>query len=199
MTGADAARIGVAVLAAGASTRLGRPKQLVSWRGSTLLRHAAQVALDAGLGPVLVLLGAEAERCAPALEGLAVHVIVCDGWREGVGATIRAAAEAASAFTPPVDALILTTCDQPAVGPGHLRRLADAYRNGGARLVGSAYTGIVGIPALFDRSSFPSLASLRGDQGAKSVLSAGGAGLAAVPCPEAALDVDTESDTLAFL
>lgn len=197
MIGADASPIGIVVLAAGSSTRLGRPKQLVPCRGSTLLHHAARTALDAALGPVLVVLGADADSCAPTLDGLDVGIIRFAGWREGMGATIRAAVTAtgtASAAT--VGALILTACDQPDVSAEDLRRLAEEYRRTGAAVVGSAYAGTVGIPALFDRSRFAALESLTGDRGARAILLSEGARLVSVPCPSAAFDVDAESDTV---
>ena len=195
MTGADAPSIGIAVLAAGASTRLGRPKQLVVHQGSTLLRHAARTAIDAALGPVLVVLGAGAEACREELDGLPVGILIHDGWREGMGSTISAAAQAMTKDGA-VAALILTACDQPDVGPGDLRRLAAAPRHKGVAVVGSAYAGTVGIPALFARSRFPALIALTGDAGAKAVLRAEGAQLASVDCPAAAFDIDAEADTI---
>jgi CTP:molybdopterin cytidylyltransferase MocA len=193
MTGADAPPIAVAILAAGASTRLGRPKQLVPWRGTTLLHHAARSALDAAVGPVWVILGSEAERCAAALAGLDVRVFRHDGWSEGMGSTIRVAAEAALS-DPGIGAVLVMTCDQPEVAADDLRRLAEEYRRSGAAVVASAYAGTVGIPALFGRSQFEVLAALRGDQGARSVLAAQGDRLVSVPCEAAAFDVDTERD-----
>jgi molybdenum cofactor cytidylyltransferase len=198
MTGADAPLsplIGIVVLAAGGSTRLGRPKQLIPYRGATLLRHAAQIALEAALGPVLVVLGANAESCGQELHGLDVRTLIHAGWRDGMGSTIRAAAEALAADHA-IGALILTACDQPQVSPMDLRRLAEEYRHTGATAVGSAYAGTVGIPALFDRSRFAVLETLSGDQGAKAIMRSEGDRLATIPCPSAALDVDAEADTI---
>ena len=197
MTGADAPRIGIVVLAAGGSTRLGRPKQHIPYRGATLLRHAAQIALDAALGPVLVVLGADAAACTLQLDGLNVRALVHAGWREGLGSTIRAAT-GAMATDDGVGAIILTSCDQPDVSAEDLRRLAGVYRQSGATVVGSSYAGTVGIPVLFDRSRFGVLETSAGDQGAKAILRAEGDRLATIPCPSAAFDVDAEADTLAL-
>jgi molybdenum cofactor cytidylyltransferase len=195
MTGADEPLIGIVVLAAGPSTRLGRPKQLIPYRGATLLRHAAQVALDAALGPVLVVLGAGAEACTQELDGLDVRSLNHAGWREGMGSSIRAGARALAADRA-IGALILTACDQPSVRAEDLRRLVEEYRQSEAKVVGSAYAGTVGIPALFDRARFGALESLSGDRGAKTILGAEVGGLVSVPCPSAAFDVDAESDTI---
>jgi len=193
MTDVEAPAIAVAILAAGASTRLGQPKQLVAWRGTTLLRRAADTALDAALGPVLVILGADADRCAAELQGLKVRVVIHMGWRDGMGSSIREAAKALSGDAG-IGALLVMACDQPDVDADHLRQLTDEYRRSGADVVGSAYAGTVGIPALFDRTLFAALAALDGDNGARSVLTAPGIRLESVPCPGAAFDVDAQHD-----
>jgi len=195
MTGVEPLSIAIAILAAGASTRLGRPKQLVSWRGTSLLRRAAATAIDSALGPVLVILGADADRCAKDLMGLDVRIIRHAGWHEGMGSSIRAAAEQVTNDAA-IGALLIMTCDQPCVGPNELRQLDAAYRQGGVSMVGSAYAGTVGIPALFDRSQFPALASLCGDRGARALLQSAGPSLRSVSCPAAAFDVDSELEAV---
>ena len=185
------------MLAAGASRRLGRPKQLLPFRGSTLIHHAARTALDAGLGPVTVVIGAHADECRAALRGLAVRVVLHEGWADGMGSTIAAAVKAAREDGSA--AVLLTTCDQPGVTAADLGRLADAHLGGGAAIAAAQYGGTVGIPALFAGEVLDSLLRLRGEQGAKPILEAAGPSLVTVPCPGASRDVDTPDQAAGLL
>ncbi|MFI5207368.1 MAG: NTP transferase domain-containing protein [Gemmatimonadales bacterium] len=185
--------IPIVILAAGGSRRLKQPKQLVSYRGMTLLRHAANAALESGVGPVIVVLGAEAKACREDLSGLDVALLLHSGWGEGLGSTIRVGVRAARSGHPGLGAMLLMTCDQPGVDAGMLRTLADTWRKGGARIAASGYAGTAGIPAVFAASEFAALESLIGDRGAQTLLRSG-TGVAIVPCPAAELDVDESRD-----
>ena len=159
----------VAILAAGDSTRLGQPKQLVQWRGTSLLQHAVDTA--AGVAPlVLLTLSADADvlwrtlRAPSSLE----RVDVPDH-REGMSASLRAAVARVDA-DPAVDRLLVMLVDQYAVDADWLRgllALADAHPR---RMIASRYDGLRGVPAVFPRSAFPALAALHGDQGARALL-----------------------------
>ena len=173
------------VLAAGASRRLGRPKQLVRVRGVALVNEVAGCA-RAVCDRVAVVLGAHAAQIAPALDGLDVEPVDNADWREGVASSIRAGvawAERAGA-----DALLLLVCDQLRLGRAHLAAIADAHRaTGGA--VASRYARRLGVPALFPRAQLAALAGLRGDAGARAVL-AGLAEVVAIDWPDGELDLD---------
>jgi molybdenum cofactor cytidylyltransferase len=181
--------IGLVVLAAGASVRLGRPKQLLRHGGRSLLRAAAEEAVRSGCKPVVVVLGAEAERLEPELHGLDVSVVVNTRWREGMSTSVQAGIEALGA----VDAAVMMLCDQPFVTAPLLRRLVEAHEQG-RRLAACEYGGGLGVPALFDRALFPELQALEGDKGARKVLAAHAAEAARIPFPEGAVDVDTLED-----
>lgn len=176
------------ILAAGASTRLGRPKQLVALEGVPLVTRAASTALAAHLGPVIVVLGSSAEEVAGALEGLDVTLVRNARWAEGMGTSIAAGVAVADADSA-CAAVILLACDQPRVPPGHLRTLAESWRAGAGDVIGSAYGGTVGIPALFSRSRFGALRDLPPASGAKHLLAD-----AAGPCDACGLDIDTPED-----
>ncbi len=182
------------VLAAGASARLGRPKQLLPWAGTTLLRHATARALEADLGPVLVVVGAQADAVRAAVHDLPVRVVVNDAWPRGVGGSIRAGVLALEQAAPGAIAVILTTCDQPRVPASHLARLAAVHAETGQPIVASAYAGTLGVPALFAAAAFDELLALDGEMGAKAVIAGRREDVAAVECPEAGFDVDTEGD-----
>jgi molybdenum cofactor cytidylyltransferase len=187
--------VAVVVLAAGGSRRLGTPKQLVRWRGRTLLRRAAEAALACGCGPVTVVLGADAPTMRAELEDLPVHVAVHRRWRAGLSSTLRAgvrAARAASAGGGP-DAILFLTCDQPYVTAPLLRRLVRRFRRG-ASITASAYDRTLGVPAVFAREFFGDLRTLSGDQGAKRLLARHHDVVAPVPFARGGFDVDRSSD-----
>ena len=187
------ARIPIVILAAGGSRRLKQPKQLVPYRGTTLLRHAAGAALESAVGPVLVVLGAAAGPCADELSRLDVELIIHAGWGEGLGSTIRVGVRAARTGHPGLGAVLLMACDQPGVDAAMLQALAATWLKGGARIVAAGYAGTAGIPAVFAATEFAALESLIGDRGAQ-VLVRSDTGVAIVPCPGAELDVDESRD-----
>lgn len=182
----------VIVLAAGASRRLGHPKQLVDWQGSPLVRHAARIALSAQVGPVLVVLGARREEIVPALEGLDLQVVLNSQWAEGLGSSIGAGVRAARGRTPPPRNVILMPCDQPHATADHLRRLVGLLDDG-TGLAGTSYADTIGVPAIFHRSFFDQLEALEGDRGAQGILR-GHPDAPTAPLAAAALDIDTPED-----
>jgi CTP:molybdopterin cytidylyltransferase MocA len=177
------------VLAAGGSRRLGRPKQVVPWQGEALVRRAARAAVESSCARVVVVVGAAEPQVRDALVGLPVDVVSNSDWTEGIASSIRCGvAEVARGGE---GAVLLVACDQPALTAAHLDRIVGSWARG-ACAVGSRYAGTLGIPALFDRSLFPSLLALRGDAGAKKLLGAGE--VAAVDWAQGAHDVDTPQD-----
>ena len=177
--------IAAAILAAGASRRLGQPKQLVPYHGTTLLRAIAAQVCASGCDRVAVVLGAHAETIAPTLHGLELAILPNAWWPEGVASSIRAAA--AWAWRVRASALVLLVGDQPRLTTAHVDLLCTTFRDTG-RSVGSRYAGIIGVPAVFDAAELPHLIELTGDHGARHVL----ADLqpAIVEWPDGAVDVD---------
>ncbi len=187
------ARYGAVVLAAGGSTRLGTPKQLLALRGEPLVRRAARVAAEAGFSPVIVVVGAEAEDVEEALAGGAFVVAKNPDWRSGVASSIRRGIEALSALRPDVDGALLATCDQPLVEARHLATLATALDEAHA-IAASSYAGTVGVPALFSRALFGELLALEGEHGAKRVVTREPGRVVRVELPEGECDIDTEAE-----
>jgi molybdenum cofactor cytidylyltransferase len=183
------------VLAAGGSRRLPGPKQLLRFHGVTLLRHAAQTAVEAACGPVLVVLsaGAGARQLRFELVDLDVRIAENARWKEGMSTSIRAGLDALEESSPP-DAVLFLTCDQPLVTPALVRQLVDAVATSRAPAAACAYAGTIGVPALFDRSLFGELRALEGDQGAKRVLVRHRPMVARIPFEQGAVDIDTPED-----
>jgi molybdenum cofactor cytidylyltransferase len=181
------------VLAAGASTRFGSPKQLVRVNGRPLLHSAVAQAVAVAGHSVTVVLGANAADLAPLLKHTPASVIVNRDWNEGLGSSIRAGiARVPGACT----AALLLLADQAAVTTEDLRRLIGAWRRQPEYIVAAQYSGTVGAPAIFPRSRFADLAGLRGDVGARSVFMRNPDRVVRVPMESAALDIDTPEDLL---
>jgi xanthine dehydrogenase accessory factor len=188
------ADIATVVLAAGASRRLGSPKQLVELDGSPLVRRVATTCLAAGTGPVGVVLGASAAAVAHALRELRVAQVTNELWQEGIASSIRAAVRWAESSN--AGALLITLSDQPLITPAHLVALRDAWL-AGAPIAASRFRGILGAPAIFDRSRWDALARLEGDQGAARLLR--DADVVAIDWPAGAVDIDTADDVEALV
>jgi molybdenum cofactor cytidylyltransferase len=180
----------VLVLAAGSSSRLGRPKQLIEFRGKTLLRHAVQTALSLECGPVAIVLGAGCTEIEPCLEGLDGLVVENANWREGMGSSIRQGLSRLIDSFPGIDGVLIMLCDQPMVSADSLRALLQ----GQSPISAASYENTLGVPAWFDRSLFPELLALPGAEGAKAILRRHQASVFAVRIPEAGIDIDTASD-----
>lgn len=181
------------MLAAGGSTRLGYPKQLIPHEGKPLVAHAAGVALEAGADPVIVVLGARADEIRPAVARLAgVSVVVNSAWESGLASSLAAGIRAAVAAAA-CDGIMVTLADQPLVNVALLRRLMTAFR-AGARVVASGYDGSPGVPALFGREHAPDLMGLTGDAGAGPWLRSRLREVTIVPLESALVDLDTPAD-----
>lgn len=194
-----AARHGAVILAAGASARLGRPKQLLALGGEPLVRRAARAAAEAGYAPVIVVVGAGAAAVAAALAGAPCVAVEHPGWRSGVAGSIRRGLEALTALRPDAGGVLLAACDQPRVDAAHLAALAEALADGAHAVAASAYAGTLGVPALFARPVLDELRALEGEQGARSVIARSPGRVAAVALPGGERDVDTEADWEAVL
>ncbi len=182
--------VAAVVLAAGGSVRMGRPKAMLPWGGRSLLRHAVDAAVGGECEPVVVVLGAAADRLRLELDGVPVVAAENPDWELGPGTSVRVGVAAAG----PADAVVFLACDQPLVDAAHVRRLIDAHRASGRPMAASGYAGAAGVPALFARECFPDLGTLPPGSGAKLLLARRPEGVAVVPFPAGAIDLDTPED-----
>jgi len=191
-------RFGAVILAAGASTRMGTPKQLLLVDGQPLLLRAVEAALASPAWPVVVVLGAQAEAIRPLLARHPVLIAENPAWAEGMAASIRAGVTTLRQFSRALDAAVIALCDQPRFSSEVIAHLVAAQRATGRSIVAAHYAGRNGAPALFLREHFPTLGSLTGEEGARALLNGDPARVATVDLPQLALDLDTPADYAAF-
>jgi molybdenum cofactor cytidylyltransferase len=186
------------VLAAGASRRMGQAKQLLPYRGQSLLRRAVTTALDSDCQEVIVVLGANAPSFQSELSGTTAQVVINDDWQEGMSSSIRCGLAAVESLRPEASAVLLLLCDQPLIEGQSIHRLINHYRTERPLIVASEYESgaevVRGVPAIFSRPAFPALAGLSGTAGARTVIARHKDQALFVPMPEAALDLDTISE-----
>jgi molybdenum cofactor cytidylyltransferase len=201
--------VGAVILAAGGSSRLGQPKQLLIFRGETLVRRAVRAAADAGCEPILVVVGENNEAIKLALDIRDSRIssfsdleratrpcprptIIENGeWRRGVGTSIRRGLEQLPNF---VEAAVLLTCDQPYLDASIVSQLIAAGAETGKPIVASSYANTLGVPALFHRSCFDALLTLPDSTGAKAFILSRQLEVASIPFARGEIDIDTPED-----
>lgn len=189
----------ILLLAAGSSSRLGRPKQLLPYQGQTLLRRAAETAVATAPGAsVVVVTGALHQELLPELAGLPVTVVHNTNWAAGMGSSIQAGLAALDTL-PPLSGVTVMLCDQPFVTPALLAELHDTHGRTGLPIVASAYAETQGVPVYFAAGALPLLRALPAGAGAGQLLRQHAALVAAVPFPLGAVDVDTPEQYAALL
>jgi molybdenum cofactor cytidylyltransferase len=183
------------ILAAGASRRLGHPKQLVKFGGETLLERAIRLAAEGGASPVITVLGAHfIEICAAIPQDDSIRVLN-DRWETGIASSIHTGIHLLDSILPDSPGTLIMTCDQPRLTAVHLRALLGVFdAQAEPSVVASAYAGAAGIPAAFPRSVFPRLRQLQGDQGARSLLANPPCPMIAVKFAGGEVDIDEPAD-----
>jgi molybdenum cofactor cytidylyltransferase len=193
-------KIGLVILAAGESSRLGfYPKQLLEFKGKTLIRHAAENALSSKADLVSVVLGAQAESLKDGIEDLAVEIVINENWPDGMASSLQKGLHKLLAIEPDLSALCITLCDQPLVDSGIIDRLIETFQTGDSLIVASAYAETSGVPAVFSSRLFDELLALESSQGAKKVIVKHLDRVKKIPVPEAFYDIDTRQDFAEFL
>ena len=178
------------VLAAGASSRLGQPKQLVTFDGRSLLQHAVDKCLPVCPLGVFVVTGAEREAVGKSLRAEPVQIVHNEAWRDGLASSITTGI----AVVPDhAKAVLLMLCDQPKLSAAELAQLVSVWVVHPDRVVASRFEATFGPPAIFPREVFPMLEALRGDRGAKSVIGQLADSIL-VDVPGAELDIDRRED-----
>lgn len=195
----DVRHIGIILLAAGSSTRMGRSKQLLEIDGQPLLRRAVKVALDANVSNVVVVLGSNFEAHQKVITDLPVKIFHNQNWENGIGSSIKAGLAFLLNEYPETEAVVISVCDQPMLSSEHIVKLVNGFQTSASHIIATAYAGTEGVPAIFDKSIFPSLLNLPEDQGAKIIIQKYKDSLQSVTYPDGAIDLDTPHDYKKFI
>jgi molybdenum cofactor cytidylyltransferase len=189
--------VGLIILAAGESSRMGKPKQLLPFQGQSLIQYMVQSGLTSRCFPVVVVLGANAPLIKLEISDLPLFITENVHWQEGMGTSIRAGMDMLLSVYAEVEAVIIMLCDQPFVKATLLNRFVEEYQHTHTPLIASSYANTLGVPALFDRSLFPLLQNLRGQEGARKLIMHQ-SGVHSISFPEGQIDIDTPEDYLTF-
>jgi molybdenum cofactor cytidylyltransferase len=182
------------VLAAGASTRLGQPKQLLEINGESLLHRTIRLAEEAGCAPIFVVLGFEAERMQRETADLDVRVVLNPEWQSGMGTSLRSGMESLMKESQLPQRVVLLLSDQPMLSSEILFSLVKKSAETDSLIVASCYTGRLGVPAVFRKELYPNLQKVEGDKGAREVIQVYRDRTASIDFPEGAIDIDTVQD-----
>jgi molybdenum cofactor cytidylyltransferase len=187
-------KIGGILLAAGGSTRLGRPKQFLEFEGKTLLRRSAEAMCASMCDPVVAVLGAEHEKAEAEITDLPLAMRRNEEWASGMSSSIKLGLRELLLVEPEIDAVVITLCDQPFVNAETINRLAEKFAETKSRMVAAKYDGVAGVPAVFSNDMFDALARLEGDKGARDLLRDPNASVETIEINEAAIDIDSPDD-----
>jgi molybdenum cofactor cytidylyltransferase len=188
------ARVAAVILAAGESSRFGKPKQLLELNQKSLVRRIVDEARDADCSPVVVVTGDGRDEIKRQLAGTLAVTVDNENWKHGIGTSIRAGIRYLTGATPEIDAVVLLVCDQPLVDASMIRDLIALGEKTHKPIVSSRYAETVGVPALFNRMCFDELLALDGDSGAKAIILSNSDRIAELPFPDGAIDLDTIQD-----
>jgi molybdenum cofactor cytidylyltransferase len=191
--------IGIIVLAAGSSSRMGRSKQLLEIDGQPLLCSCVNQALAVNPSHIVVVLGANEKPHRELLEKLPVKIVSNFYWKTGMGSSIKTGLNYLLQSGSELDAVILMVCDQPALTSEHLVKLIEKFQERKKAIIASSYSNSNGVPVLFGRSFFSNLLLLNDDQGAKKIVQQFPDQVDAVVFPKGSIDLDTEDDYQNFL
>ena len=185
---------GIILLAAGQSARLGKPKQLLNYKGKTLLAHSLQIAIETQLQPIVTVLGANLDTLKQSIEPTNTNIVINQEWSEGMASSIRCGIEELLKIEPSIAGVIIMVCDQPYVTAKLLTDLVEKHEDSSKPIIASRYNNNIGTPALFDKTIFALLLSLKGDSGAKKIMKSNPDWVETVNFPFGEIDIDTSLD-----
>lgn len=186
-------KTGIILLAAGSSSRLGRPKQLIDFQGKKLIQKAIEEAQKSKADALVVVLGWNSELIKSGFDSEKIPFVINENWEEGMASSMQAGLSFLMENEQP-DQVILILVDQPFVDANLLNRLILEKERTGKGIVACAYSETLGVPVIFDQKYFEELLMLKGTDGAKKVILRNKADVFEIEFPLGAVDLDTEED-----
>jgi molybdenum cofactor cytidylyltransferase len=189
----------IILLAAGSSSRMGKPKQMLNVNGTTLLQLAVSSSLSSQISSIVVVLGANAIEHQSVLNNLPITTVVNSDWSKGMGSSLKVGLRKAISVFPDMQAAMILVCDQPRLTSDHINTMARTFNQSKPIAIASQYNGTVGVPAIFDRSLFSRLLLIEDKAGARDVLRKLEKELITVPFAGGEIDLDTPEDYQRFI
>src|SRR5882762_341108 len=185
-------KTGIIILAAGSSSRMGEPKQLMMYKDKTFLQHIIGEAKNANLDPVICVTGYQSGLITKSISGMDISIVYNEHWPEGMGSGISAGIK--QLLLSDVGSVILAVSDQPHVSSDLFGTMQALKDQSGKGIVASSYAGTLGTPVLFAKEYFNRLKSLNGNQGAKNIVKINMHDVCTVEFEKGSIDIDTMED-----
>ena len=183
--------IPIILLAAGGSTRMGRPKQLLPWGNQTLIEHQIQTLMKTG-SPVNVILGSDSNLIIPVINKYSVNFFINNRWENGMGNSIAFGINQTAKLFPSAEGVLISLLDQPMVNTSHYEKMIGKFQSSFQQIIVShSDTGWNGVPVLFDNCYFAELETLDGEEGAKVIIQRHKNSVINMDCKEILEDMDT--------
>jgi molybdenum cofactor cytidylyltransferase len=187
-------KTGIIILAAGNSSRLGQPKQLLPFKNTTLLKNTIAEALLVSNSTIIVVTGSNHELIEKELQNSKLKITFNPNWELGMSSSIVAGLNELKLLYPDIKNTILTVCDQPFVTSSVFENLINEYNKTNKGIIASSYAETLGTPVLFDQKYFNDLLQLEGQEGAKKIINKFLDNTVSIPFEKGNIDIDTEED-----
>ncbi len=187
-------KFAILILAAGSSSRMGQPKQLLPWKNTNLLGNALQEAKFSDADEIYLVLGAHSDLIRGSLELQSIKIVENKAWQSGMGSSISIGVKRLLAAQTDWDGILIALGDQPLVDSGFLNELIDRFKSANAGIVATNYKQKPGVPAVFGKKYFHSLSQLEAKQGAKQLITQNKGDCLLIDPGNRTLDIDTPED-----
>lgn len=189
----EAKKIGAIVMAAGSSSRLGKPKQLLLFQGETLLERAISTAKGVDFSEYVLILGGNADKIQSTIDLSNSKVLINHNWSSGMSSSLQLGLRYLNENYQ-IDAVVMLLCDQPFVNSKIINSIIDKFKETKKGIIASKYGKSLGVPALFDRKYFGEILNLKSSEGAKKIIYSHPEDTDSVDFPLGAIDIDTQED-----
>lgn len=189
----DTPNIGLVLLAAGGSIRLGRPKQLIRFNGKTLIQHAIDSAVDVPLKSRVLVLGSSEDQILGMIDTKSFHTCRNENWEDGMASSLKKGIKESLRIEPNLNAILILVSDQPFISMELLNEMIELYKSQSSIVV-CQYGDVKGVPVLFGSKYFNELLQLSGDQGARKIMMKYEKMQSVVKFDQGNFDIDTMED-----
>jgi molybdenum cofactor cytidylyltransferase len=189
----EAKKIGAIVMAAGSSSRMGKPKQLLIFQGKTLLERAIAAVEEVEFYEYVLVLGGNADQIQSTIDLSNLQVLINHNWSSGMSSSMQLGLNYLIE-NHQIDAVVILLCDQPFTDREILNSLIRRYKETKKGIIASKYGETLGVPALFDKKYFGEMLELKPSEGAKKIIFSYREDMDSVDFPLGAIDIDTQED-----